>query len=329
LQRDDYYAFGLRKSVTGSSTENKYLYNGKELQDELGKYDYGARFYDPIIGRWNVVDPLAEQMRRHSPCNYVFNNLISFIDPDGMAPFTDYYGSGGNYLGTDGVDNGKVRIALTSSTEQAITSSITNGKVSINESSYSDLINNPTANEFSTMDKSFATMEANGMNEQGFAVGYGNKGGQNIQTVSSTGNTSVQTGTAVAALAKSGNTLSYDGHTHGAVIKYDSATGNVSVGGSGSSAGDRGGNVYGQPNVVLGYDVQNNVGKITAADVTNAQNNAGKYIPLAPSNFNKSVTFYNQGGDIKTMNYNTFKANSSSINIQNVIRHLPKLNFPK
>ncbi|WP_367389377.1 RHS repeat-associated core domain-containing protein [Lewinella sp. LCG006] len=51
----------------GGGSNNRYRYNGKELDEATGLYDYGARYYDPAIGRWGQVDPLAEVLPEWSP----------------------------------------------------------------------------------------------------------------------------------------------------------------------------------------------------------------------------------------------------------------------
>ena len=87
IQEDEYYSFGLRKTIGGYdlSSNNRYLYNGKEIQTDLtNQYDYGARFYDPVIARWTSIDPLVEKNHHAwTPYSYVYNNPILLIDPDG------------------------------------------------------------------------------------------------------------------------------------------------------------------------------------------------------------------------------------------------------
>jgi len=70
---------------TTVAPENKYLYNGKELSEDYGidLYAYGFRYYDPAIGRFTGVDPLAEKYTPFSTYNYAVNNPVLYIDPDG------------------------------------------------------------------------------------------------------------------------------------------------------------------------------------------------------------------------------------------------------
>jgi len=87
MQETHYYPFGLRLKggawQQSGASRNKYLYNGKELEGEdlgLKWYHYGARFYDPQLGKWHAVDPVDEL---NTPYGYVGNNPIIYIDPDG------------------------------------------------------------------------------------------------------------------------------------------------------------------------------------------------------------------------------------------------------
>ena len=86
VQADDYYPFGMtfNEYRREDGMMNKYLYNGKEIQQETGWYHYGARFYMPDLGRWMVPDPVADAYVSYSPYNYVLGNPISNVDQEGM-----------------------------------------------------------------------------------------------------------------------------------------------------------------------------------------------------------------------------------------------------
>ncbi len=87
-QINSYYPFGLNMEGPGFGVAgaNKYQYNGKEWNNDfgLGWNDYGARFYDAAVARWNVVDLLSSKHEDMTPYNYVMNNPIKMIDPIGL-----------------------------------------------------------------------------------------------------------------------------------------------------------------------------------------------------------------------------------------------------
>ncbi len=90
VQVTNYYPFGLDYKSDDPATlfgyvsgpKNKYLFNGKELQDGTEMYDFGARNYDPTVGRWNAPDA-ASQFLNESPYAALKNNPIIVTDPDG------------------------------------------------------------------------------------------------------------------------------------------------------------------------------------------------------------------------------------------------------
>ncbi|MBB3699415.1 RHS repeat-associated core domain-containing protein [Flammeovirga yaeyamensis] len=96
----DYYPFGL--SMEGRSWSDdgyRYGFNGKEKDNDLAKsnYDFGARIYNPIIGRWLSPDPLELSTPYYSTYQSFCNSPISIIDPDGKSGIVsfDKNGNGG------------------------------------------------------------------------------------------------------------------------------------------------------------------------------------------------------------------------------------------
>jgi RHS repeat-associated protein len=86
---NEYYPFGLVNQQTSStqygSKEQRYKYNGKELMKDFGleSNDYGARLYNPQLGRWFVPDKKAEANPDWTPYRAFYNNPMKYVDPDG------------------------------------------------------------------------------------------------------------------------------------------------------------------------------------------------------------------------------------------------------
>ena len=81
---NNYYPSGALFTIPVPDVQD-YKYSGKQLVDyaNLGWYDYGARYYDPVLMRWHSADPLLEKYYDTSPYSFCSNNFVNFVDPDG------------------------------------------------------------------------------------------------------------------------------------------------------------------------------------------------------------------------------------------------------
>ena len=146
LEKNDYYSYGLRtdlgrnypvlpekyrmrmpaslaafsqngnsypaiSSPAGKMLPYRLLYNGKELQmvAQTRFVDYGARMLDPVIARWNGMDPLSEKNRGQSTFVFCNNNPINCIDIEGKGDFI----LNGIIIGNDAIDDGKLYVLKT------------------------------------------------------------------------------------------------------------------------------------------------------------------------------------------------------------------------
>lgn len=247
LEEDHYYPFGLTLSQNAAGNEQPYKLTTKELEKafDLNMYDFGARQYDMQLGRWTGIDPLAEQMRRHSPYNYAFNNPVRFIDQDGMKP-TEYYNFSGKMVKDVPDGSTDKKMVLTFSKKEAeVDDAINKGHV----------VNQIQDDEAKKMDDiySFAESDKTGT-EKGYVTGQAGK-----SSVVVTGAVAGKIGTAEwsaaqADLQAQGDVQNSDTHLH--PFEYDNNGNKVVYGKAEPSSTDmlpsnNTGNT--QPSKVLGY----------------------------------------------------------------------------
>ena len=99
VQRNGYYAYGGPYGDWNTNADVQPLkFLGKEWdhQHGLDLYDFGARLYDPAVGRWTTMDPLCEKYYSVSPYAYCHNNPVNRIDPDGKDVLIWYQDARGN-----------------------------------------------------------------------------------------------------------------------------------------------------------------------------------------------------------------------------------------
>ena len=201
--------YSLISERTGA---HSYGFNGQEKDDEVSGAgnSMSSSFwqYDTRLGRrWNI-DPV---IKHHESSYSAFsNNPIIFVDPEGN---TDYYSARGNWIGTDGIDNGKKQMVLTNSTESVIREATKNGNnIGMNEYVYHDIVDVPSSGVIKAFDNAYKTAETN-FKETSVVVGV-DKDGQPLTSIKEGEAGKTPTGSAYGEVVdEKGGVVDYDAHT--------------------------------------------------------------------------------------------------------------------
>ena len=102
IQQVHYYPYGLSYAESVGMEVQPYKFGGKEYDKTAGLniYDFGARWYEPDLGRFMTLDPMCEKAYSLSPYHYCSNNPVSRVDPTGQYD-SPIYDTDGRLLGTD------------------------------------------------------------------------------------------------------------------------------------------------------------------------------------------------------------------------------------
>ncbi|MGB0897221.1 MAG: RHS repeat domain-containing protein [Flavobacteriaceae bacterium] len=108
----EYHPFGmLLPNRHGSSDGYRYGFQGQEKDDEIkgivNSYDFGARMLDSRVGRWFTKDKLESSYPSHSTYNFVLNNPIYLVAPDGNAPYDWYKNKLSHYVYDENIKSQK------------------------------------------------------------------------------------------------------------------------------------------------------------------------------------------------------------------------------
>lgn len=257
-----------------------YRFISKELDEQMGNFYYGARYYDPKVSVWLSVDPLSHLSPSQTPYHFVSNNPIMRIDPNGL---TDYFNLNGEKVHHVNDDKDVQMLVLT---KQAEINSI---KKAIENKEY---ISMPTEAVLAAMDDIYSKTESTG-NEHGMWVGTEGTTSKIVE-----GDKSSVPGEKMREAKmdlvsnrnkEKGEVLAYDVHSHPSTGDY--------YGAPEANEGDMGDSYFPQAKVVLGYR-ENLIGGGPGKTVYGKR----------PTNPVQYIGFYNSGGAIETMNYKKFNA---------------------